>query len=262
MYVKEAIRQGFDALGFSAHAPLPFANTWSIRPGKLNDYLHDIRTLKQKNASLIRIAMGLEIDYIPGVSKSFADTQKECGLDYVIGGVHLVSSFGTDALWFIDGGPKGYDDGLRDIFQMDIKKAVGRYFEQLEEMVLTQRPQIIAHCDKIKMNNRSLYFSQEEPWYKKHLSHMVDVIAASGCIAEVNTRGIYKKRCPETYPSVEVLKEFKRRKVPVIVSTDAHHPDEISLLMPETICVLEELGFRELMVLGRSGWEPRPIRLR
>ena len=258
-YVKQAIRLGFDALGFSAHAPLPFENAWSIQTGGLNRYLDDIQALKKKYQKRIPVLLGLEIDYIPGISEPFSKIKEACSLDYVIGGVHLVTHPTQDGLWFIDGAPQGYDEGLRDLFERNIREAVGRYFWQLEEMVTTQKPDIIAHCDKIKMNNRGLYFSQEEDWYQQHLRKMVDVIASSGCIAEVNTRGIYKKRCAETYPSIEVLKAFKRLNVPVTVSTDAHHPQEIALLMPETLILLKEIGFRETMVWSEQAWVPRLI---
>jgi histidinol-phosphatase (PHP family) len=257
-YVREAKARGFDALGFSAHAPMPFHNTWSIKPGKLDAYLKDIRALKKKHDGL-QVLLALEADYIPGVSTAFADWKKNCGLDYIIGGVHLVATPGRENLWFIDGGPINYEEGLKHLFNMNIRRAVGCYFSQLWEMIMTEKPDIIAHPDKIKMNNRGLYFSTEDEWYLKYISETVDVIAKSGAVTEVNTRGIYKKRCPETYPSLRMLKEFQRRHVPVVISTDAHHPSEIALQIPETTGLLKEIGFRETMVFRDGGWHARPL---
>ena len=47
-YIKEAIIQKMDALGFSSHAPVPFENAWSIKPGKIDDYCRTILQQKEK----------------------------------------------------------------------------------------------------------------------------------------------------------------------------------------------------------------------
>jgi histidinol-phosphatase (PHP family) len=258
-FVKAAIDMGFDSIGFSSHAPVPFQNRWSIKPDRLSEYLEDIRALKTKYKSKINIFLSLEIDYIPDLTSNMKELCNECKLDYTIGGVHLVKSEKTDKLWFIDGSPDGYDNGLRDIFKMDIQKGVRCYFEQLWEMIFLQKPDVIAHADKIKMNNRGLYFSTDEKWYQDFIAKTIKVIAESKLIVEVNTRGIYKKRCPELYPSVEMLEAFHKLKVPIMLSSDAHDPSELALQFPETIKVLMDMGFRESCVYTEQGWKFRKL---
>lgn len=258
-YIKAALEQGFDAIGFSSHAPLPFENRWSIKPDMLDSYVQNIRYLKEKFKKKIEVFLSLEIDYVPNKSEGIEYFRKKCGLDYTIGGVHLVKSPDSNELWFIDGNPIGYDIGLKDIFRMDIQKAVGCYFTQVWEMISIEKPDIIAHVDKIKMNNRERYFSVDDNWYKEYIQKTIKIIAQSGLIAEVNTRGIYKKRCAEFYPSVEVLEEFCRLGVPVTVSSDAHDPSEIGLQIPEAMQTLREIGFREFMVFTPKGWKSRKL---
>lgn len=258
-YIKAAIEEGFEAIGFSSHAPLPFDNKWSIKPGKLTEYTAEIQRLKKCYAGKIQVYLGLEIDWIPGISLPFESIQKAHALDYVIGGVHLVASENSQDLWFIDGQPQGYDDGLRDIFHMDIRKGVDCYFVQLWEMLHTQKFDVLAHADKIKMNNRGLYFSTGESWYLDYIHKTAEIITRKGCIVEVNTRGIYKKRCPEFYPSVYMLEALCRRDVPVTISTDAHHPSEIALYWKEALQTLKDIGFASVMVLGPQGWEKKKI---
>ena len=74
----------------------------------------------------------------------------------------------TDELWFIDGPDKNYVIGIENIFNNDIKKAVTNYYRQIQEMVITQKPDIIGHLDKIKMNNKARFFSEDEKWYKEY----------------------------------------------------------------------------------------------
>ena len=109
------------------------------------------------------------------------------------------------------------------------------------------------------MNNRGLYFSTEDPWYLGMIRESANRIAAHGCIVEVNTRGIYKKRCPEFYPSLYMLKALHALKVPVTLSTDAHHPSEIALMWREAETFVREAGYREIMVCGESGWTARTL---
>lgn len=258
-YIKAAIDAGFDAIGFSSHAPLPFENKWSIKPGMMQAYAHEIQRLKKCYAGEIKVFLGLEIDYVPGLSTPFSTFRNYYALDFVIGGVHLVASENTRDLWFIDGHPQGYDDGLKNIFHMDIKRGVDCYFTQLWDMILNEKFDVLAHADKIKMNNRGLYFSIEEPWYLDYIRETVKLIAKKGCIVEVNTRGIYKNRFPGFYPSVQMLEALFKKNVPVTISTDAHHPSEIALQWTEALQCIRDIGYRNIMVLEDNGWRKRKI---
>jgi histidinol-phosphatase (PHP family) len=258
-YVLAALEMGFAALGFSAHAPLPFDNRWSLKPDSVDEYLAAISALKTKYAGRIDVSLGMEIDYIPGISSSFSELKEQYALDFVIGGVHLVKSAGSEQLWFIDGSPEGYDSGLADIFDNDIRRAVKCYFTQLWEMIREQKPDIIAHFDKIKMNNRGRYFSTDDIWYRKYLYETIRTIASYGSIVEVNTRGIYKNRSDELYPAVWILRECFKLGIPVTVSSDAHMPEELIMQVPETMQLLKEIGYKNIMMLGDHGWTELPL---
>jgi histidinol-phosphatase (PHP family) len=258
-YAAAAMEKGFVSLGFSSHAPLPFDNRWALRPEMVSEYIHAVQELKNACSGKLHIYLGLEIDYIPGITQSIRFLKDSYSLDYTIGAVHLVREPHSKKLWFIDGAPEGYDKGLRDIFDMDIRKAVGCYFNQLQDMMLQQKPDIIAHFDKIKMNNRGRYFSTSESWYLEMIDRTLDVMEQSGQIVEVNTRGIYTKRCDELYPSVKILEELCIRNIPVIVSSDAHKPEELDMEMLETMQVLRSIGFKHIMGFEGGKWRAFPL---
>ena len=65
-YAEEAIRLGFDTLGFSSHAPVPFDNTFALKEERRPEYQKAIRELQKRYADRLEIYMGLEIDFIPG----------------------------------------------------------------------------------------------------------------------------------------------------------------------------------------------------
>ena len=64
-YVEFALANGFTALGFSGHAPLPFSNTFSIHSEDYLAYCNEVRALKEEYRGRIDILLGLEIDYVP-----------------------------------------------------------------------------------------------------------------------------------------------------------------------------------------------------
>lgn len=235
-HVEEAIRQGLVKLGFSEHGPLPFDNNFSVKAERMPEYLAEIAQLKEEldgrdGRDRLEILVGLEADYIPGVSECFAVTKEKYHLDYLIGGVHLVGhSANPEELWFIDG-PKWeiYDEGLMKFFNGDIRKAVRCFFDQTNQMIEHEAFDIIAHFDKIKMHNRDRYFHEDEDWYCKLALETLDLIHQKGLVMEINTRGIYKKRYNGFYPSPWLMKEAHKMGVPMIISSDAHHYSELTL---------------------------------
>lgn len=258
-YAELALAHGFTALGFSGHAPLPFKNSFSIPDKDYPAYCDGVRALKEEYRSRLDIRLGLEIDYVPGVCDNFRPLIEQGGLDYCIGGVHLVThpddtawlrSYPEEAaqrIWFIDGPHhETYDEGLQRVFHGDIRRGVTAFFHQSNAMIESQRPTIVAHFNKIVMHNRDRYFSEHDKWYLDLVHETIALIREVGCIAEVNTRGIYKKRHNDFYPSRELLQYMNTLGIPVIVSTDAHCPDDL-LRTEGAFEFLHEINYRNIV---------------
>jgi len=258
-YVLEAISMGFTALGFSAHAPLPFETAWNLAQADIEPYCAEILRLREKYKGQTEIYLSLENDYIPGISEDFAFFRKQYKLDYTLGAVHLVKDPGSNEIWFIDGPVSNYDNGLKRIFHNDIRKAVETYFSQLNEMIVTQKPDIIAHFDKVKMNNQHRYFQENEPWYKVLLRNTLEIIAQSKCLVEVNTRGMYTGKYDGLYPGLEVLKQMVELNIPVTISSDAHKPSDLNSYFEETEKMLKDVGYQSVRVLLNHQWTDQEI---
>ena len=226
-----AVGHGFTALGFSGHSPLPFDNTFSITD--YDGYCREVRALQEEYKDRIEISLGLEFDYVPGMLEDFTPLTEQGGLDYTIGSVHLIPVPGTtprdgNDLWMIDGPHyERYDEGLQRLFGGDIRRGVRAYFHQQNAMLEKNRPTILGHPDKIAMHNRSRYFTEDEPWYEELALETLALARELDVIVEVNTRGIYKGRHPDYYPSRRLLQQMKQWRLPVIVSTDAHAPEDL-----------------------------------
>ena len=257
--IEEAIKQKLTMIGFSEHSPLPFENNFSLKAAW--DYVEDVKEHAVTFADEIKIKCGLEADYIPAVTQPFAETRKYYGLDYVIGGVHLVGkSANPDEIWFIDG-PKYevYDEGLQKFFDCDIRRAVKAFYQQTNEMIENEQFDIIAHFDKIKMHNRNRYFTEDEKWYRDLAFETLGLIAEKGLIMEINTRGIYKKRCPDLYPSPWLIKEARKKNIPVMISSDAHHCSELTLEFATAANALLEAGYKSVTAVENGIRQEYPI---
>ncbi len=254
-YITEAIAKGFHILGFTEHSPLPFENSFSFRKENKDEYIALMQNLKQKYNSQIAVYSGMEMDYIPGMSENFGKIKAEYKLDYLIGSVHLVRPENNSELWFTDGpNYETYDKGLNELFAGDIKKAVTRYYHQLNEMIENQHIDIIGHFDKIKMHNRDRFFTEDESWYVSLVSETLDLLQDRDIIVEVNTRGIYKQRSETTYPGLDILKQIKSLRIPVMVNSDAHKPHELDLAFEQAYSLLKEAGIDEVVYFKGNGW--------
>jgi histidinol-phosphatase (PHP family) len=258
-FVEKAIELQFDHLGFSSHAPISKQYDFTLNEDEIPLYLNEIEHYKKKYLQL-KIFKGLECDYIQGLTKDFSYYTAHYDLDYIIGGVHLVKIPHSNEVWFIDG-PKRetYDNGLAHFFYNDIKKAVTCFWEQTYEMIETQKFDIIAHLDKIKMHNQDRFFREDEEWYIKLVDHAIDLIVKNNVIVEINSRGVYRLRCKDFYPSDYMLKKLARAKVPMVISSDAHKALELPFYYDEAKEKLKSFGVDALYVLEENKWKPVEI---
>lgn len=258
-YVEFALAHGFGALGFSGHAPVPFASTFAIKDDQYLNYCNEVRALKAEYAGRIDLKLGLEIDYIPGVLDDFSPLVETGGLEYVIGSVHLLpqpdevdwlrdhKAEAGNHLWFIDGSrQETYDEGLNRLFHGDIREGVRAFFRQNNEMIERLRPDIVGHIDKIVMHNRGRYFQPSDRWFRDLLFETIELIHEAGLICEINTRGLYKGRHNDFYPSREAIAYMNEKHIPVIVSTDAHEPENL-VRFEGAFEMLKEIGYREIV---------------
>ncbi len=254
-YIVAAIEKGFNLLGFTEHSPLPFDNPFSFKAEKKDEYMVLMNALKQQYSPQIAVYSGMEMDYIPRMSENFSKVKAEYKLDYLIGSVHLVRPEHSDDLWFTDGPDyKTYDDGLNNLFGGDIKKAVKTYYYQVNEMIESQQFDILGHFDKIKMHNRDRFFKEDESWYKLLVNETLSLVQDKDLIVEVNTRGIYKQRSNTSYPGLEILKQMKIMRIPVMVNSDAHKPHELDGEFGYGYNLLKAVGIKEVVYCKGNGW--------
>ena len=259
-FVEQAIKLGFSAIGFSEHSPLPFDNPFSLKEENIDQYIRQTEELKVNYKDKLKVYRALEMDFVPGMSEDFDYWRNRCQVDYLIGSIHLVKPDGTNHLWFTDGPDyKVYDQGIQDYFGGDVKKAVKQFYHQTNTMIESQKFEILGHFDKIKMHNRDRFFTDTEKWYRDLVNETLKLIKEKELIVEINTRGLYKKRSNELFPDGYALLKVKEMGIPIVLSSDAHHPLELNMLFDETIAKLTHLGFKEVMYFDQNLWHSKSL---
>jgi histidinol-phosphatase (PHP family) len=253
-YVKEAIKLDMPVLGFSGHAPVPFRTEWNMLYSKLDEYLGEIQRLKNQYQDKIVIYSGLEADYVDGVTDTGVFRDK---VDYIIGGIHFLGQYDNGKYFEADHTPASFECGLENIFSGNIRNMVEYYYRQVNAMLTTNPPDVVAHLDLIKKFNRdNKFFNPEEKWHQELVQETIINIAASGCIVEVNTRGVYKKLKYDFYPDRKTLQICREQNIPVTISADAHRPAELNNHFEQAAKLLLDIGYKEICIFNDNRWKP------
>lgn len=238
------------SLGFSSHAPLPFDCKWSMPDEKLVAYFSEINAMKRD--AVIEIYAGLEVDFIPDVISPKQFNQ----VDYTIGSIHFIDQFPDGKHWEIDGQHTLFIQGLEQIFRKDYRSAWTRYFELTRQMLYESAPDILGHVDKMKIQNiDNKYFVESESWYQDEIKKVLQTVAETNTIVEINTRGIYQQKSNTTYPSPWILELMKALNIRVTISSDAHHPKDICNQFELAASILMKVGYKKITILKEGVWK-------
>jgi len=258
--VAAAIEKQMPRLGISSHAPLPVSAQWSLTDeNEIAKYIDDIDASRRLHGDNISIFKSLEVDYIPGMTHPFSQIKKKWGLDYIIGAVHLVRVPESDNVWFIDGKQSFFNEGIDKFFGGDGKKACFTYLKQVKEMIDTQEFDIIAHFDKIKLNNAGRFFKENEEWYIRETDEILQLLKSKDIIVEINTRGFYQRKIDDFYPSDWLVEKACKMGIRVMVNSDAHRCSELTSGFPEAYKLLKDLNHHKVMDFENGQWIERPL---
>lgn len=255
-YVQDALRLGFHCLGFTSHAPLPFYQSFVMKNEELEDYCALVRDLKLKYWNRIELYLGLEIDFIPGITGVNSLTFQALGLDYTIGSIHIFKTGDQAEYICLDESDAEFERLLRDLFGRDVKRLIKHYYSLIRDMVEQGRPDVIGHLDVVKKFNwGSKYFNEEDSWYRREVLETLPVIASSGAVLEVNTGGISRGYIQDPYPSQWILRECNKLGIPIMLNSDAHSPRNLTTAFTEVIPLLKEAGYFEQRIMLNGTWQ-------
>ena len=259
-YALRAVQSGFQAYGFSSHAPLAFVNEWTMKPENMPVYIEETERVKKNYKNKIEIYRGLEIDFIPGIMGPSDTYYDALGLDYKIGSVHVVPGRDGKSQYSVDGTDAEFNFLLSEHFGNSIKAMAEDYFERVRLMLDQGGFHITGHLDLIKKKNRgNRYFSESENWYIKAVEQTLDSLVRFGGFMEVNTGGIARGYTDTVYPSPWILEKALIKKIPIILNSDSHRPEDMGYYYTEALGIIKNAGYSTRWVLLGSAWKEIPL---
>jgi len=224
-YIKKAIELKIDVFGFSEHAPMKnFEDGYRLTLDKKLFYEKSILNLKEKYKNDINILLGYEVDFLSG--DYILDEIKNAKVDYLIGSVHYLGTWGFDNPEFI---------GVYK--NKDIDKIWEEYFEAVKQSAKSGIFNIIGHLDLIKVFN---FMPKKD--IKSIALDSLKTIKKSGMVLEINSAGL-RKPVKEQYPSKQLLELAFELDIPITFSSDAHSVDQIGFSYDEVTSIAKSVGY-------------------
>lgn len=232
--VRAAKAAGIKIFGLSDHfvrhpAPSVMPVSWSIDLNRPEEYFTEMQKLKDEfNDENFTLLSGFEVDYFSENHEAVLEELEQYPADYLIGSVHYAGTFPIDhsaVNW-------------EKLAKKEIDPVCRIYWKNLFGAARSGRFAFLGHMDLPK----KFGFLPDPDRYLPEALQVLDAAAASGTPIELNTSGWFKP-CAEPYPSLKLLKEANRRKIPVIINPDAHCPEHVTRGFAEALQLLRQAGY-------------------
>ncbi len=206
-YIQAAITQGTKYFGISDHAPMDFDVAYRMKFSQMHAYEKEILDAKAAYHDKITILLGYEVDYLEG----YMDKRVlEADVDYLIGSVHFLGTWGFDNPEFID----AYKNRDIDTIYRD-------YFSSIEALAKSQLFDIVGHLDLIKV-----FGFRPHTDVRLLAKDAIKAIKEADMVVELSAAG-YRKPVKEAYPSDDLLSLIAEANIPITFASDAHHPKQV-----------------------------------
>lgn len=165
-----------------------------------NDYYQEARRLQTIYASAIKLAIGMEVDWIRPSSKEFIEALlSKYQIEVFIGSVHHVHTIPIDFSSDMYAEARQKSGGTEEELFED-------YFDAQLEMLRALRPPIVGHFDLIRLlsSDPNQSFLLYQTVWQKILRNLV-YIQQYGGVLELNSAAL-RKGMAEPYPKGEICK--------------------------------------------------------
>jgi histidinol-phosphatase (PHP family) len=232
-YIDAAVTSKISEFGISDHAPAipePF-DDWRMLESDLPEYWNWIERARMHAAGRLPIRAGLECDWLAGCEDWIHDLAERYPWDYLIGSVHYLDDWDFD-------NPKW----LGRWAESDIDAVWTHYWETYGRMAKSGLFDILGHPDLVKK-----FSFRPAGDLARFYEPVIEIIAESGVAIELNTAG-WHKPCAEAYPEPKFLELAHQAGVPLVISSDAHAPNEVARDFPIGIALAKTAGYRETLL--------------
>ncbi len=238
---RRAAEMGIPGLCFTDHAEFAPGD---VVPGEdeLDEMMGEIRALRRAYDGVLEIGFGVEIGYYRGRADDIAAFLAARDFDFVLASVHV-------------SGTVGYSFPATMAPGTDPVDYFAPYLEDLRRMVDEVDCDSIGHMDLPKRFGPPLpgcnALGGASPLWRD-VSAFLGEIVRRGILLEINASGL-RQNSGETYPSGEVLREYRRLGGDAVtLGSDSHQPSHTGWGLDRAATAAREAGIhRAAYFLGR-----------
>ncbi len=229
-YIEQALALGLTEMGFSDHFPFQDRDRPELAMplSELPDYVRDVEQLRIQYPQ-IPIRLGTEVDYFPDQEEQIGGLLAKYPFDYVIVGVHFIGE------WNFDNRAE-----IAEWDRRDVNEVYQQYIHLLMQAASSGLFNIIAHCDLVKIFGYRPTLDFHDQW-----EEVIQCFAQHGLAAEISTAGLYKP-VGEIYPSEEIIGLLKKYDIPIVISSDAHQPQNVGRSFDQAIALALKFGLTKV----------------
>ena len=221
-----------------------FMNDWvaARQTEQMEDYLSLILQAREQG---IKVKFGIEMDYFPGKEKEIAEFIQKYPFDYVIGSVHWIDQWGIDLAEM-----RGEWD------RREAQDVWVAYFDRIQSLAESKLFDIAAHLDLAKIFK---YIPGDSKFLQQQYDRVAKALAENGTCIEISTAGL-RKPVGEMYPHPELLKTCYSHGIPIVLSSDAHCPEDVGADYTKAVRLAREVGYSEVQVFSARKAEKYPLK--
>ena len=233
--IEEAIRLGCAEIGFSAHAPLPFWNDFSMTEESARAYYETLSALRERYKDRIRVLIGIEQDYF--------STPPDADYDYVIGSVHYVEKNGVYLA--VDDTKEALRRAIDEYYGGDALALAEDYYRLVGNLYEKTHCDVVGHFDLVtKFEECGVSVGSSTDRYIAAANKALDALLSTPVLFEINTGAIARGYRRESYPAPLFREKIASTGRPFVLNSDAHSTETLLFGIEKERAACDGKGYR------------------
>ena len=201
---------------------------------QFENYIQELKALKNKYADQITIYVGMETETVTGYEAHVNSLIKQFKPDYLVGSVHHI-----DDICF-DYSKKTYDALASSLGSYESLYEI--YFDLQYDMIKELKPFVVGHFDLIRIYDEDYKQRIKNPIIDQKIDRNLELIKSLNLVMDFNLRPLAKGQ-KEPYITASILTKVKNLGIRAVPGDDSHGVDEAGRHVDKAIDMLTRYGF-------------------
>jgi len=220
-YVLAAIRQDLDSVIFLEHMEEGIQcaeRTW-LTEEDFDTYFSKGKKLQEKYRGLISVGLGVECGYNPDCSQTLVSRLENRDWDEIGISCHFIKPVGCKEHLNLFSRKK---QALEKAGRFDQSLLLDIYFDTLLEAVIALPGTKLCHLDGALRFLPGIHLTDN---HIEKVNKLLLAVKKNRMTLEINSSGVVIRG--EQFPSSRILKMAVSNKIPLVLGSDAHKPEEV-----------------------------------